>query len=61
MSTEKDSNLDKTHLMLARRLHGRAWDLLEKPERTIEENDELIHVAHASLYHWLQVGAPLNQ
>ena len=41
-------------------LFNRAWDLLELSERTPEQIDELIHIAHASCYHWGQVGAPAN-
>ncbi len=41
-------------------LFNRTWDLLELSERTLEQIDEMIHVAHASCYHWGQVGAPAN-
>lgn len=30
------------------------WTLLEKERRTPAEDDELIHLVHASSYHWLQ-------
>jgi hypothetical protein len=33
---------------------------MDKPERTKEENDLMIHSAHASRYHWGIVGAPVN-
>ncbi len=36
------------------------WTLLEKPERNVAENDEMVHAAHASRFHWGQVGAPVN-
>ena len=36
------------------------WDLIEKNNRTKDEDREMIHTAHASLYHWLQVGTPLE-
>lgn len=41
-------------------LFNRTWDLLELSERTPEQIDEMIHIAHASCYHWGQVGAPAN-
>ena len=41
-------------------LFNRTWDLLELPERSAAQVDEMIHVAHASCYHWGQVGAPAN-
>ena len=42
-------------------LFNNAWTLMEKDDRTAEQDDELIHTAHASAYHWLQVGTPANR
>ena len=36
------------------------WDLIDKKEQTREEIDKMIHCAHASRYHWGEVGEPLN-
>lgn len=36
------------------------WDLMDKASRTEEENMEMIHQAHASVYHWSKLGKPLN-
>jgi len=33
-------------------LYMRTWELMEKENRTPDENDEMIQCAHASLYHW---------
>jgi len=41
-------------------LFNLTWTLIEKPDRSPEESDAMIHVAHASAYHWRQVGTPLN-
>ena len=35
-------------------LYNSSWALLEKAERTPAEDDELLHQAHASTYHWLE-------
>ncbi|SDR18520.1 hypothetical protein [Pseudovibrio sp. Tun.PSC04-5.I4] len=48
------------HRSIAIELNQRAWSLLEKQDRTHEDNDELLHVAHASLWHWLQAGTKKN-
>jgi hypothetical protein len=48
------------HRQLAVDLFNHVWTLLELPERTREQEDELIHAAHASRHHWAQVGAPKN-
>jgi len=46
---------------LAVDLFNRAWTLMETAERTEEQDDELINTAHASAYHWTQVGTPANR
>ena len=50
------------HRALAAALFNHTWTLLEQPDLTPAETDELIHVAHASRYHWgLAEGAePVN-
>jgi len=37
---------------LAIRLNNRAWDLIERPHRTIAETDEMIDAAHAARELW---------
>lgn len=41
-------------------LFNRVWSLMEKKNRTKEENDTMVHAAHASRYHWGEVGKPVN-
>jgi hypothetical protein len=36
------------------------WDLLDKTRRTPAEDARMVHMAHASLYHWGEIGTPLN-
>ena len=45
-----------TRRKLAADLFNHTWTLLEKPDRTAAEDDEMIHSAHASRYHWGEVG-----
>jgi hypothetical protein len=35
-------------------LYNSSWALMELPDRTPEQDDELVHHVHASMYHWLQ-------
>jgi len=49
-----------TRRSLAIGLYNRAWQLLDLADRTPEQDDELAHAAHASRYHWGEVGAPVN-
>ena len=36
------------------------WDLMEKTDRSPEEDDKMLHAAHASRYHWGEIGTPLE-
>jgi DNA-binding transcriptional MerR regulator len=37
------------------------WDLMEKEDRTVDDDDRMLHMAHASRYHWGQIGNPENR
>ena len=41
------------HRRLAADLFNRTWTLLERPERTRDEDDEMLYATFASAYHWL--------
>ena len=45
---------------LAIRLFNQVWDLLERDSRSGQDDDLMLHAAHASRYHWGQVGGPEN-
>ena len=45
---------------LAVDLFNYVWTLLEKTDRTPMQDDEMLHAAHASRYHWGEVGEPVN-
>jgi len=45
---------------LAISLHGKTWNFMESKERSEDENFEMIHCAHATLFHWTQVGKTIN-
>ena len=42
-------------------LFNKTWTLLTKPDRTRDEDDEMVHCAHASAYYWRQVGTAANR
>ena len=48
------------HRQLAVDLFNHVWTLIETPDRTPMQDDEMIHAAHASRYHWGEVGKPQN-
>lgn len=41
-------------------LFNYVWSLLEKQDRTEAEDDAMLHAAHASRFHWAQVGGAEN-
>jgi len=48
------------HRQLAVDLFNHTWELLDKEERSQAEDDEMIHAAHASRYHWGLAGTALH-
>ncbi len=60
-TTTTPASLDAaSHRQLAADLFNHVWTLLEMPERTPMQDDEMLHAAHASRYHWGVVGTPEN-
>lgn len=53
-------DLAKANRWFAIELNNRAWDLIEKKDRTADETAEMLHAAHASTYHWSQAGTAIN-
>jgi hypothetical protein len=39
---------------LGAELYNGTWELIRRRDRTPDEDDEMLHQAHASAYHWLQ-------
>ncbi len=46
---------------LASQANNRAWSLSELPSRTSEEDEEVLHAAHAAMYFWKIVGNDNNK
>ncbi len=55
--TSTKTNVEQ-HRQMAARLFNGTWELLSKKRRTKEETNTMIHMAHASRYHWGVVGGP---
>ena len=55
-------NIDReTERQLAAGLYNEVWRFMEMPHRRPEQDDEMLHAAHASRYHWGRVGEPVKQ
>jgi DNA-binding transcriptional MerR regulator len=61
MGTPAEALDAETERRLGVDLFNKTWTLMEKTDRTVEENDEMIHCAHASAYQWMQVGTQANR
>jgi hypothetical protein len=55
-SSPTDSVDADTHRRLAVDLFNHVWTLLETEDRSQEQDDEMVHAAHASCWHWAQTG-----
>jgi len=60
MSAEQTFTEAEAHLHFAKGFNGKTWDLLDKQERTPEEDELLVDYAHASLTHWRVVGTGVH-
>jgi hypothetical protein len=49
-----------TERRLAAGLYNDVWRLMEIPVRLPAQDDEMLHAAHASRYHWGKVGGPVH-
>jgi len=56
MSEEKTFTEVEAQLHFAKQFNGKAWELLDKQDRSQEENELLVDYAHASLAHWRTAG-----
>ena len=60
MPEDKIAITPAMHRQLGVDLFNYTWTLIDKPERTPDDDEMMAHAAHASAYHWRQVGTPLN-
>ncbi len=58
--TEKGKFSEEEHKKFAVGLFNLTWSLLDKKDRTREEDDKMIHAAHASRFHWGEIGTPVH-
>jgi hypothetical protein len=43
------------HKQIASQCFNKVWDFLDMPKRTKAEEEQMIHLAHTSFWHWTQV------
>lgn len=56
MSSPTTTTTSEWHRFFAVDCNQLVWKLLAKTDRTADDNLTMLHAAHASYFHWLQVG-----
>lgn len=51
---------DTQHRECGKALFNHVWTLLDKPDRSPREDDQMVHACHAMHLHWSKVGASVN-
>ena len=54
MSKVNDLNKEAAHKYFSASCYNRAWDLMDKTNRSPEEDEQMILLSHASHWHWTQ-------
>lgn len=54
MSQTPDFDRIAAHRYFSAECFNQAWDLIEKPQRTAEDNEKMLLLSIASLWHWTQ-------
>lgn len=57
---EEKYTVEEFHRKQAISLFNKVWDYMEKQDRTLSDNDLMIHMAHSSRYHWNNIGTAVN-
>ena len=57
---EETTQEAKWHRKQAVDCFNTVWKYLDRSDRTLAEDDTMLHMAHASRYHWEQVGTSVN-
>lgn len=57
---EKTYTISQAHLHFAVDYHSQTWELLEKAQRTPDEDERMLDYAHTSLAHWRSTGTALR-
>jgi len=58
---EHGSQTDKeVHRKVTAECFNRTWDFLEQKNRSLDDDQMMLNLAHASRYHWSLIGKPWN-
>jgi len=54
MADQPTFDAESVHRYFSARCFNMAWELIETPGRPPADDEQMIHLAHASLWHWTQ-------
>ena len=54
MAANPEFDIEKAHRFFSAECFNRAWDLIDKPRRTAEQDRTMLQLSLASLWHWSQ-------
>ena len=54
MADDANFEADHAHRHFSASCFNLAWELIEKPDRTAEDDEQMVRLAQASLWHWTQ-------
>ena len=61
IAEEHGSQTDKEfHRKVAAECFNRTWDYLQQKNRSLDDDQMMLNLAHASRYHWSLIGKPWN-
>lgn len=58
--TDERMTEDEFHKKMAIETNNGIWPVLDKESPSMDELEEVLHMAHTSLYHWSKIGKPIN-
>lgn len=59
--SEPPFDMPRVQRWFAIEFNNQAWDLVERTDRSAEESQRMIHLAHAAMVHWQAIGQPINR
>ena len=60
MTEEKKYTEREAHKKFAVDCFNLVWSLMEKKDRTKDDDDRMMHATHASRFHWGEIGSPVE-
>lgn len=61
MAEDSTYTLSQAHYHFATDFYNKTWELLDRAERTLDENQRMLDYAHTSMAHWRATGGAVRQ